>query len=287
MENPKFLYHYTSQKGLLGILQTKKLWMTSILYLNDSSEFKHTLDLVKSEMMKYKKSQITKGLRAYRPDEKNYTIDEKIFDVCENIENYFYNLSDNVGSESYIFSLSIEGDDLNQWRGYCPKDGFSIGFDTKKLSSIIKKNETDYKIVKCIYDTKRKEELIKSTFDLMPTLFESSKSMNIVDVSIGVWTKIIIISPFIKSESFKDEKEYRIIGQYIDKQKEYREGKSMLIPYIEFSPIDDYGLLPISKIFIGPIPHSELSKLSVESLLKSEKYEGVEVEISKIPYRSW
>jgi hypothetical protein len=47
---PKHLYHYTSQKGLLGILEHDNLWMTNILYLNDSSEFKHTLDLVKTEL---------------------------------------------------------------------------------------------------------------------------------------------------------------------------------------------------------------------------------------------
>jgi len=29
------------------------------------------------------------------------------------------------------------------------------------------------------------------------------------------------------------------------------------------------------------------SVLSVESLLKSEGYKGVEVKVSKIPYRSW
>ena len=44
METPEYLYHYTSQKGILGILQTNKLWMTNILYLNDSSEFTYTLD---------------------------------------------------------------------------------------------------------------------------------------------------------------------------------------------------------------------------------------------------
>jgi hypothetical protein len=192
-----------------------------------------------------------------------------------------------MGHESYIFSLSIDGNDLNQWRGYCSEGGFSIGFDTTKLSSIIDKNKTDYEIAKCVYDTIPKEELIKSVFDLIWTLFKSNIEMNIIDVSTGVGTKIITISPYIKHESFKDEQEYRIISQYTDEKIKYREGKSMMIPYIEFSPVDDDGLLPISKIIVGPTPHKELSKLSVESLLKSENYNGVEVEISKIPYRSW
>ena len=47
------LYHYTSRKGLLGIIQNHELWMTNILYLNDSREFMYTLELVKSEIDKW------------------------------------------------------------------------------------------------------------------------------------------------------------------------------------------------------------------------------------------
>jgi len=59
----------------------------------------------------------------------------------------------------------------------------------------------------------------------------------------------------------------------------------MIIPHIEFSPVDDDGKLPISKIWVGPTPHQELSKLSVKSILNTYGYEEVKVEISKIPYR--
>ena len=35
---PELLYHYTTQKGLLGILKDKCIWATHIRYLNDTSE---------------------------------------------------------------------------------------------------------------------------------------------------------------------------------------------------------------------------------------------------------
>src|ERR1700684_352024 len=44
----RIVYHYTSQRGLIGILTTKKIWATSIRYLNDSMEFAYTLDLMKA-----------------------------------------------------------------------------------------------------------------------------------------------------------------------------------------------------------------------------------------------
>ena len=46
---PDILYHYTSQKGLLGILKDDTLKMTNILYLNDSNEFFHPISLFQEE----------------------------------------------------------------------------------------------------------------------------------------------------------------------------------------------------------------------------------------------
>jgi len=60
MTLPKYLYHYTSQNGLLGILginskpSKPSLWMTNIFYLNDSSEFTYTINLVKQDLKKRK-----------------------------------------------------------------------------------------------------------------------------------------------------------------------------------------------------------------------------------------
>src|SRR4051794_36310956 len=33
------LYHYTTQKGLLGIVESAEIWATDVQYLNDASEF--------------------------------------------------------------------------------------------------------------------------------------------------------------------------------------------------------------------------------------------------------
>ena len=43
-----FLYHYTSLKGLRGILSTRQIWATDILYLNDSAEFIFTINLLRT-----------------------------------------------------------------------------------------------------------------------------------------------------------------------------------------------------------------------------------------------
>ena len=41
------LYHYTNSQAFLSIINNKSLWATNIHFLNDTSEFKHTLELTK------------------------------------------------------------------------------------------------------------------------------------------------------------------------------------------------------------------------------------------------
>jgi hypothetical protein len=42
----QIFYHYTSQRGLLGIIKEKKIWATNIRYLNDEREFDYGIDEV-------------------------------------------------------------------------------------------------------------------------------------------------------------------------------------------------------------------------------------------------
>ena len=291
MTIPKSLYHYTSQKGLLGILQTNKLWMTDILYLNDSSEFKHTLGLIKLDLEKRKKQlpPLRGFLNSTNTQEDDiinnthYTF-EKIKTFCEGIGD----ITQERRFEHFVFSLSHKEDDLSQWRSYCPKEGgFSIEFDYEKLLPLIQKYE-GYKIEKCIYDQEEKQKLINSLLDNIYTKFESDKDLSINVVVIDIFIRTIFLSSYIKDESFKNEKEYRIINYGSNKGKiDHCEGKSMIIPHIELSPVDNDKKLPISKIWVGPTPHPELSKFSIEGLLRSKGYKDVKVEKSKIPYRSW
>jgi adenosylmethionine-8-amino-7-oxononanoate aminotransferase len=45
------LYHYTSQAGLLGIINSKVLWASNIFYLNDTTEFAYFVDLADDSLI--------------------------------------------------------------------------------------------------------------------------------------------------------------------------------------------------------------------------------------------
>jgi len=44
---PDLLYHYTDANGLLGILESKEIFLTQSDYLNDSSELIHGWEITK------------------------------------------------------------------------------------------------------------------------------------------------------------------------------------------------------------------------------------------------
>jgi hypothetical protein len=46
-EPPPLIYHYTTQAGLLGIIRRRELWASSILHLNDASEFGYAFGIAK------------------------------------------------------------------------------------------------------------------------------------------------------------------------------------------------------------------------------------------------
>jgi hypothetical protein len=47
---PEVLYHYTSADGLLGIIQSRQIWPTNALYLNDTSELSHATKILAEEL---------------------------------------------------------------------------------------------------------------------------------------------------------------------------------------------------------------------------------------------
>lgn len=285
MSDPKYLYHYTSQKGLIGILDIyskkpkpePKLWMSNILYLNDSSEFTYTLELVMSELTKHKEKLLEKkSLSELKEDEGTDGNTLRRYEYVESVLKGFLSDNDKI-TETYLFSLSENGDDLSQWRGYCPKEGgFSICFDFTKLSSIIK-NSSIFRIEECVYNLDKQKNIISSMLDKI-------HSFNPLFL---IYQKIVEISSYFKHNKFNSEREYRIISYGKPDKIKYREGTSMIIPYIEGNLLDKNGKLPISQIIVGPTPHKELSRVSIKNLLTSIGYEDVDVEYSDIPYRSW
>ncbi len=135
-EADHYLYHYTTAEGLLGIVQTRKIWATSIFYLNDMKEFRDGIELSKKHVQALHDGMTEAFLRKL-------------------LANVLERLRACDGFHTYVCSFSELADDLSQWRAYCPAGGFAIGFP-KDMLTVAALQQSCYS-EPCIYDPKEKE----------------------------------------------------------------------------------------------------------------------------------
>jgi hypothetical protein len=282
---PEILYHYTTQEGLLGILKEKVLWATNVHFLNDQSEFIYATDMllrqVEPEYERYK-LKLNALRKALVPINEQLAIERT--KINEIIIKYYISSKIPI----YVASFSKEGDQLGQWRGYCHNEnGYSVGFDYAKLRELA--SEQKFSLVPCVYEESEQKSI------LSPLVSAVLKSLMIIDEAeeskkeednewvMNVW----MTAPTIKNEAFKEESEWRLVSEaYGTKEGRmaFRPGKSMIIPYINFSLGSE---LPIKEIIVGPTPDAGLSKKSISILKLAHNLKDAEIKISKVPYRTW
>jgi hypothetical protein len=286
---PPILYHYTSMQGLLSIVEKGRIWATHIRYLNDSSEImtmwngvlrrlEHRRDCAKSDEDAQRASEIIKAAHGRR------------------------------SLNEFVASFSEKGDDLSQWRAYCPAgSGVSIGFNSKALRSQWvadpdggKPSFVGAQLFKVRYlDEEKDSSDLDSAID---SLLQLSSKLEAVmgfagplsrDGTIVAW--LSVIAPSYKHAAFRGESEWRLVLSKPHKPmpgQRFRAGKSTVIPYIEvelnrdtdFKVPEDYM---ICEVRVGPTPSLDLSVNAIKSVFSSNGHPQVRVESSTIPYRHW
>jgi hypothetical protein len=280
-KSEKILYHYTSLEGLLGIIKSKSIWASSILYLNDSSELNNSIDLL---------NKILNSKNYLMPSPENWF--RFINKLWENINLLFSSEQYNF----YVCSFSEENDLLSQWQGYCPRGiGFSLGFKFGNLKECAKGH--GYKMKKCNYDEyKQKNKLGKVIYETFQkyanNITQNSKDSIEIDLFANFYMRFFELAPTFKHHKFKAEKEWRIIADPPHVKKisdgiKFRSSQSMVVPYIEIPLPKEGDNLIINKIVVGPTHEPRLSKASVEMLLRAKNVRFDEVQYSTIPYRNW
>lgn len=113
------IYHYTDVRGALGILQTGRLWFTERAHLNDPVEIRYGLDIAH----KLFATAAMKRDRKIPEEAASHLKGEHAF----GLSTYGF----------WIFSLSLDGDDLSQWRNYADDGrGVCLGFSATNFDMI-------------------------------------------------------------------------------------------------------------------------------------------------------
>src|ERR1043166_87247 len=272
----KILYHYTNQKGLLGILQSREIWAAHSQYLNDRSEYLHALELCKAEIAD-RKSKLEPESETAR--------------VLSRMEEAFKFRME--GINLCVCSFSEDSDSLPQWRAFSRGGiGFAIGFSASFLKNVAALHH--WRLDKCVYDAGKQKLVVSTAIDQLLSIVLSQTTS--IPASAGLSANLSEYALFLKHKSFEEEREWRIVSQPINctnKRLCFREGKSVLIPFYKLPLVDAQNNFQLKHVVVGPTADEHLACKSVRTLLLRENLssfridEEVPISISQVPYRDW
>ena len=268
------LYHFTDMDGLKGILQTRSLWASLAMALEDISEIKYALECSKRIIEHSKASS-----------------DSSFFDEIIpllNLENS--RIIDTLGMKTYIVSLRSNVDASAHWEKYGRAGkGFAIAFALKHLviPGVLP--------LPVLYDPAAQDNLIHEFIESNMKLFCELKQKcprqellllrqrAIQFTAFGLWT----LAPVIKNSSYIDEQEWRLIvvdldhvqvqyGKGLSNEVRVRRYNNRNIPY----KLLKYDALPIVGLELGPNTEVTENDAILKQLLKNATF-GFDVPITR------
>ena len=321
-EEATIIYHYTSEEGMRGIVESDRIWATDIGFLNDYTEFRQAF---KEEYVGALTDAFREGLPKDLYDTARVVIEGIL---SKRISNILKIIQDSISThQAFVCSFTTlprpsgadPGDRLSQWRGYSrSSQGLSLGFNKTLLTKQIEFDNGYSKAVllECIYED-------KETFFFFQTMGREAamrfKDRWLRNEPVPDWFQTLIPNPteeykktqvyFLKSLSeataefftkaarlkhsgFREECEWRIVF-YARRDAlapdfvRLRNGQFGQTPFIEIPlALAKPEKSSLQRIVVGPSDHKEDIKHSVELLLRKHGINGVEVATSLIPYRS-
>jgi hypothetical protein len=264
---PKILYHYTSQEGLLGIVAKSELWATKVQYMNDATEFGIAL-------------KIADECLSERLGQTNVSEHQRRLKKFQKQTALITNLN------IFVSCFCEKGDLLSQWRAYTGMShGYSLGIKTASLKKLCKPHE--FALGECIYEKARQKKIIEEMIALSLMLPSDEECVGHFSFS------LVAVGAFFKDALFSEEQEWRLVSSatsIMNKNVGFRTGKSMINPFYKFQ-LGIASESAIDHVYIGPCPHSELSKRSVKMLLRNSNIscanENLGIRNSQVPYRDW
>ena len=278
---PPEIWHYTTADGLIGILKSGQIWSTQVSCLNDTLELRYFGDLVHA------------AVRVWRAQNMNQALVPMLRLADEGLASRDFST---VGH--FVACFSEVEDDLDQWRGYGGGEcGYAVAFRTDGILEAIKAR-TGTLLLPMNYDANMHNVLVNDVLRMGQTYFDAGLNRGLPDVE--KWARdflaafaaeLDIFGCIIKHPKFSREAERRITtllqpGEH--QALEFREKRTLLARHL---PLDltiaanGRKSLPIIRIYVGPGPSRQVSRMSVGDLLLKFGYENIAVEMSRVPYR--
>jgi Protein of unknown function (DUF2971) len=270
-KRPRYLYHYTNAQGLLGMLQSNRIWATNSRFMNDPTEIAYAIGLVRKVESELEK----KGGR---------WLDElKLSRILHEYEK---------NAKVYIACFCREGDLLSQWRGYgAVGGGYGLGFSGRHLGAqeVTTFAKPEPILRKVIYDRPMQERLVWDWLDGLSMLARArrrnprqAKPRQLFDIAWATFNMFLseCLNCF-KDPAYREEQEWRLIQfgrvNFQDVLKaSFRTGGSRVVPYVELdfrlARGPQRGKLPLKVIRYGPTLDPKVTERSLRLLCDAYGY---------------
>jgi hypothetical protein len=274
-ENCNFVFHYTSLKAILSIIENGELWLSERNHMNDIYDEKYINRFVKKKQNPTNFKHFPGSL-----------LDEDFIDE----------------KPQYILSTSLEEDVAHQWTNYGKENAVCIEFNRQQLEDYLTEfasmvrykqignskeiHEDAFLSFRVFYDEEIIEKLSvtiqkyqDSWLECLERSFDSENNKKRIEAS----GDFHIFYCCTKQPGFYAEHEYRFVV-LSDRDKCLRPGNNILIPYIKLKL--ENRRLPIQSITIGPNNHDDNTKNDIRTLLDKYGYNDVNVKESKLCMRN-
>ena len=272
-------YHYTTRRGLDGILRSGGLQATYRMRMNDAGEFNYARNLVYEALNEiglcHALPPIVQSLTTYT----RKGLDQVLKDALER-------------SSSYCACLSVHSDYPKQWETYAEEGkGFAIGINLRKFLNYqrpaVQSGKPFILCAPVTYNETKQRNLVRRLVEAgIRDLQTSSEkySQQAKDLT-ALWDRVIkeivlylfTLIDFIKAPKFRSEREFRLIldpndGTLRAPIQHYKRDNE-LIPYIFMDLRDpNTSRLPLADIKVGPRASFQDEKVFVEDLLDELGY---------------
>lgn len=258
---PEMLHQYTSAAAAMSIIKSRAFWAGLPEQMNDHKELR----------LAYQHLSNISGFHYLR---KTLNGRDGLFAkwISELDVDYFLSNS----PKSFVVSLTPENDSLSQWRAYCDRSGgYCVGIPGEVISKAAAAD--GWFLAPCLYKHEDKEMMVNEIFDYHLERYREDRKANpksqdefVAQLTVhadNLMADMRFYGHFIKHESFKDEKEWRLLKSDFNPtldQLRYASGREGIRAFVEFKFLDEthpgFPDKPRPNLGIGPnvIPDNSL-----------------------------
>lgn len=281
------VWHYTNGSGLIGIMESNKLWATSLISLNDDTEFAHGYQVLEAVFAEVNKS------RNVAPAQKIYI--QRLLEEIQDPE---------LRANIFAFSATEKKDSLSQWSRYTGNStGYAISISTSHEMSVFGDTNVNYsesypqtpptwRRVLYDFDSQRRLLLEGIAFCAMsaPPSGEIGRHQDMREHK----DLLIQLIAHCKNASFSEEDEVRLFSGSHSGIVNFRETKYGISSYIEVCSAGQSSTgwtrtdtlliatdtpigLPVTEIMIGPNNYMDSTEAGLRYFLKHLNREQINI----------